>query len=356
VNKLSRVSAFARVAPLMAAVMLAAAACGSGDGSSASSSSLSAAAESVSPAWQKVIDAAKKEGAVTIYSSQATNLLDDLGKKFQAKYGIPVTVNRDIDANLEAKLNAETSSNTPTDDVVALADGAFVTKQAPAGWWSQPTGPAFDVPDYDKAKNLSADGSFLTSAAVFVVGWNTQNVPKGIKSYKDLLDPKLKGHVAVNDPAGSPSTVDFYDYLAEVNGPDYFDKLAAQQPQIFPSVLPAAQALTAGQVWASLAVVPLIDEKDAGAPVDYWVPKPVWGAPFHTAVLAKAPHPNAAQLLADFMVTEEGQAAIARTAASVLPDVGAVTTISNVRAYDPSKLTPEHIAQVRADFKAKFQD
>jgi iron(III) transport system substrate-binding protein len=349
-------SALARVAPLAAAVMLAAAACGGGGGSSSGSTGAAAASESVSPAFQKVIDAAKKEGAVTIYSSQGTDLLQDMGKKFQAKYGIPVTVNRDVDANLEAKLNADASSNQNTADVLATADGAYVAKQGQAGWWSQPTGPAFDNPDFNKSKNLSADGSFISTAAMYVIGWNTQQVPNGIKSFKDLLDPKLKGHLGVIDPAVSPAVVDFYDYLAEVNGPTYFDQLAAQQPQIFNSVLPTGQALTAGQIWAAVAVQPLVDEKNNGAPVDFLVPKPAWGAPFHTAVLAKAPHPNAAQLLADFMVTPEGQTSLARKAASVLPNVpGATTSIANVRAFDPTKLDPAHVAQVRADFKAKFQ-
>src|SRR4051794_29056958 len=82
VTKSSRMSAFLRVAPLAAAVMLAVAACGGGGGSSSAGSSASAS-ESISPQWQKVIDAAKKEGAVTIYSSQGTDLLQDMGKKFQ---------------------------------------------------------------------------------------------------------------------------------------------------------------------------------------------------------------------------------------------------------------------------------
>lgn len=344
----------ARLAPVMAAVVLLAAGCSSGGGASASSSGPSEAPESVSPAWKQIIDGAKKEGAVTIYSSQGLDLLSALGKKFQAKYGIPVTVNRDVDANIESKLNADAASGHPVADVVATADGSYVTKQGQAGWWAQPKGPAFDAPGYDKAKNLSANGSFISSAAMYVVGWNTQDVPNGIKSYQDLLNPKLKGHLGVVDPAVSAAVVDFYDYLGQENGPNYVKQLAAQKPQIFNGVLPIGPALTSGQIWASVAVQPLGDQKSAGAPVNFWVPKPAWGAPFHTEILAKAPHPDAAQLLADFMVTQAGQSAIAHNAASVLPNVGAVTTLSNLRVLNLSALTPAHVAQVRANFKATF--
>ena len=61
----------------------------------------------------------------------------------------------------------------------------------------------------------------------------------------------------------------------------------------------------------------------------------MWGARFNTSILDIAPHPNAAQVLANFIITEPGQEAIARKAASVLPDVpGAVTTVDKVRVQD----------------------
>jgi iron(III) transport system substrate-binding protein len=352
---LRRTTVGVRTATLAVAVALAAAACGGGDSSSASAPPSLAEAAPVTPAFQAVIDAAKQEGAVTIYSSQGADLLDDLGKRFQEKYGIPVTVSRDVDANIEAKLGADASSGTRTADVVALADGAYVTKQGQTGTWAQPTGPDFDVAAYDKAENLDADGSFISSSAMYVMGWNTQNLPDGITSYQDLLDPKLQGHIGVVDPAVSTAVVDFYDYVGETAGSDFLTELAAQKPQIFAGALPAGQALTSGQIWAAIAIQPLVDEKADGAPVDFLVPNPAWGAPFHTAVLAAAPHPNAAQLLADFMVSPEGQAALGRKAASVLPDVGAVSTLANVRPFDPTTLSPDHVTQVREQFKTLFQ-
>lgn len=347
-----------RVVPVVVLVALTAAACSSSSKSSSSSSSSSSSATTttgVNPALQSLIDKAKQEGSVAIYSSQGTDQLNDVAKRFQAKYGVRVDVLRDVDANIEAKVNVEHDSKKGIGDVVVVSDKAFVDTKGQAGYFVPATGPDFDNPAYNKAQNMTSSGSFVISAAVFAFGWNTQAVPGGMKSYLDLLDPKLKGKIGVPDPAVSPSIVDYYFYLQEQLGPDIVSKLAAQKPQIFPSVLTAAQNLTSGQISGALAVQPLVDEKTSGAPVDFKVPSPAWGARFFGSVTSVAPHPNAAQLLADYLVTMDGQQAIARKAGSALPNVpGATIDVSNIRKPDPTKLTPAAVAAFRADFKKLF--
>jgi len=303
-------------------------------------------------AFQTIIDKAKQEGSVTIYSSQGTDQLNDLAKRFQAKYGVKVDVLRDVDANIEAKLDVEHSSGKGIADVAVLSDTTYVNSKGQAGYFTKATGPDFNNPAYDQSKNVNANGSFVVSAAVFALGWNTQSVPGGLKSYADLLDPKLKGMVGVPDPAVSPSIVDFYMYLQEQQGADFVTKLTAQDPQIFPSVLTEGQNLTSGQISAATAVQPLVDEKASGAPVDFLVPSPAWGARFWASVTSVAPHPNAALLLADYLLTKDGQEAVARKAGSALPNTqGAVTDVSKIRVPDPTKLTADAVAKFRADFK-----
>ena len=337
---------------LAVATLLAVAACG---GAPTPTSAPAAPSAPVTPEWQKVIDAAKAEGSVTIYSSQGADQLKDLAQKFEQVYGIRVDVQRDIDANIEAKSDAEHGSAQKFADVLAISDGAYVQAKAQLGWWTKPTGPDLTTAAYDKSY-LKPDGSFLTSAAIFVPAWNTQTVPGGITGYQDLLKPELIGKIGVNDPATSPAVVDFYSYLTQVNGPTFVPQLAAQKPQIFASVLPMGQALLSGQISVQLGGSPPTAQKEQGAPVDFLVPKPAWGAAFRTVVVAGGPHPNAAQLLANYMVTPEGQAAIARDAGSVLKDVpGALTPISDVRLFDPASQTAADVAQFRAMFRTTFQ-
>lgn len=306
--------------------------------------------------WDEIIAKAKEEGSVTIYSSQGLDQLNELGKAFEEEYGIKVEVVRAIDSDQLAKVEAEHNTGTGIGDVLAQATASWTVEKAAAGWFTPFVGPAMDNPDYNKALNVSAGGEyFVSTGAVLTFGWNTELWPDGLTDYEDLLNPELAGgKIGVIEPSAG-SIVDFYLYLEERFGADFTAKLAAQEPKIYPSSLPMAQALTSGEIAAGSFVQVLSDEKAAGAPVESGLADQVWGALFQTSVLATAPHPNAAQLLANFMITPKGQAAIARKAASSLPDIeGTVTLTDNVRRQDVAKLTPDFVAEYQASWDKLF--
>jgi iron(III) transport system substrate-binding protein len=203
---------------------------------------------------------------------------------------------------------------------------------------------------------VSATGDYLVaSAAVLTFGWNTAQYPKGLKDYPDLLDPAPKGQIGVIEPSVA-SIVDFWLYLEGKFGTDFTDKLAAQNPKIYPSSLPMAQAMASGEISAGLFVQVQTDAKKTGAPVDSGLSDTVWGALFQESVLKTAPHPNAAQLLANFIITQPGQEAVAHLAGSVLPNItGAVTTTDKVHRQDLSKLTPDAVAAYQARWNGLFK-
>jgi len=353
-----------------------AAACGGDNGSSAGATTTAAptvtAAKSAAPsssgaattpapssaAWDAVVAKAKQEGKATIYSSQGLDVLNDLAAKFKAKYGITLEVVRGIDSELIPKVDAEAKTGNRVADVVAFANAQWGVDSAAQGLFVGPTGPAFDDAAYNKASLESGNGTvFTSSAAVFAYGWNTDRDPKGLTGYAALLDPSLaNGKVGVIDIHTSPVLVDFYQYLEAQLGPDFLDKLAAQKPKIYPSALPIAQALTSGEIAASVYTGVLVDEKAKGAPVDFGLPDKAWGARFNTAIVKDSPHPNAAQVLADFMISKDGQTALARKSASVLADIpGAVTTVDKVAVQDLTKLTPDVVTAYQAKWDQMFK-
>lgn len=309
-----------------------------------------------SAAWDDVIAKAKKEGTVTIYSSQSLDQLNDLATRFKAAYGITVTVVRDIDGNIQVKAQAEHDASKGIGDVIVQATASWDVKESAAGLFTTFSGPAIDDPNYDKANNVSPKADYLVaSAAVLTFGWNTAQYPKGLKDYPDLLDPALKGQIGVIEPSAA-SIVDFWLYLEGKYGKDFTDKLAAQNPKIYASSLPMGQAMASGEISAALFVGIQTDAKKTGAPVDSGLSDTVWGALFKESVLATSPHPNAAQLLANFILTEPGQEALARLAGSVLPNVpGAVTTTSKVHKQDLSILTPDFVAAYQARWNGLFK-
>ncbi|WP_162181266.1 ABC transporter substrate-binding protein [Rhodococcus wratislaviensis] len=293
--------------------------------------------------WDGIVEAATREGQVTIYSGQATELLDEVKKGFEAKYpGIEVNIVRALDSELAVKVEAESKTGNGVADVFVSTSVPWLTKNKDL--YSEPVGPSFDAPEYNRAENIADEGYFVTNAAVLTFGWNVNQLSGGIKSYADLLDPSLAGgKVGVKKPAGTPDLA-FYNYLKATYGDDYLEKLAALHPRQYASALPMAQALTAGEIAAGNYVQPLIDEMASGAPVDWTVEDTLWGARFYGTIVKSAPHPNAANLLADYLVTREGQTAISRKAASVLPGIeGAVGVVGDIPVIDPAELTDEKL-------------
>src|SRR5205823_13159403 len=112
----------------------------------------------------------------------------------KAKYGITLEVVRGIDSDLVPKVEAEAKTGNRAADVFAFANEQWGVDNAAKGLFVPPTGPAFDDPAYDKASLVSNNGAmFVTTAAVFAYGWNTERLSKGLAGYADLLDPSLSG-------------------------------------------------------------------------------------------------------------------------------------------------------------------
>jgi iron(III) transport system substrate-binding protein len=323
--------------------------------------SLPAAAQTVGqPApgtnWAQIVEAAKKEGTVTIYSGQGLDQLNDLAARFKKQYGITVQVVRAVDAELLPKVDTEFNTGRGIAGVFITADLGVAKDRHAKGYLVAPVGPSFNNPAYKKESRVPDGTFFEASAAILTFSWNKELWPKGLKDYPDVLDPALAGKIGIGATT-TGAQVDFYTYLEETYGPDFTTKLSALKPRIYPGALPMGQAVVAGEVAVALTTQPLTDEAEKGAPVGWGLaPKP-WGARFWGLILKTAPTPNAAQLLADFIITEQGQEAVARKAGAVLPNVkGTLGATDNVRQQDLSKLTPEYLAAYRDKWKKLFQN
>ncbi|MGH3391127.1 MAG: extracellular solute-binding protein [Actinomadura sp.] len=283
-----------------------------------------------------------------------TDQLQALKSSFEKKYPkIKLTYVRGGGDEGLPKVEAEARTGRGIADVAVSASLSWM--ETHTRLFEAPRGPAFGAPGYDRAENLATGTYYVISGAVLTYGWNTDLFPQGIRAWRDLFSPELAGgKIGVISP-DTPARVDFYNYLTETQGADFLDRLAAQKPRIYPSALPVAAALTSGEIAAGVFVEPLTDEKSSGAPVDWGLARPAWGNRFYSVNLKSAPHPNAAQVLADFMVTAQGQQAVARNAASVLDDVpGAVSTTANLRKQDLSRLSPQKVREFRAGFERMF--
>ncbi|MEV2226766.1 extracellular solute-binding protein [Nocardia vinacea] len=337
----------AAVAGIALLICAATAGCGGGKGTSSA----------VDGSWDDVVAAAKREGSVMIYSSQNPTILDSLKQAWTKKYPeITLEFVRGTDPDMIPRVEVERRTGHGTADVHVVTDATWIADAAATGHFSQKLrGPSFQNPDYQPERSIKNNMFFLDVAATFGMGWNTGAIPGGIKDPREVFDPKYQGKIGVVNPAGSASYVDLYNFYRKNFGDDYVDRLAAMQPRVYPSALGIAQALTSGEVVVTPMVQPLVREKEKGAPVDWALPKPSWGTPFYGHVTATAPHPNAAQVLADFMVSREGQTAQAIGVASALPGIpGATANAHEVQTPDPKQLTSDYVERSSREWQQLF--
>jgi iron(III) transport system substrate-binding protein len=315
---------------------------------------------SASASTDELVAAAKKEGKVTVYSSQGLDALNKLAAAFEAEYpGIDVETVRGVDGDLGVKVETEFQTGKGIADMFVNASLPWVQTQAKANRFLTPVGPELTGKGTYDAKQYVHEGNYFeTNSAVLTFGWNTKLYPAGLTDYTGLLDPALAdGKIGVIEPT-APSIVDFYLWLEENYGADFVTKLAAQKPRIYPSSLPMGEALASGEIAAASFVAPiaLVPAKAKGAPIDFRMPpKGAWGARYYGMILSSGQHPNAAQLFANFMVTPKGQELITPSAGSVQPNVpGTLITNDKVRVQDPAKLTPEAVAAYQRKWKSLF--
>ena len=341
---------------LTVATAVALAACGGGE-SGSDRALVSDTGPKGDSAWQQLVEDAKAEGEVVFYTSHAEDTMTELATAFEEEYGIKVRIFRAADSDLEPKLDAEVKTGNHVADLVGMSDGEYLKAMASAGDIADPRGPALDAPDFDRDANTLTPGVVRSVATTMSYAWNSDLHPDGLKDFGDLLDPSLAdGKVGILSPI-APAVMDFYTYLQKNYGADYLERLAAQKPRIYDAGAAMAEALASGEILAATQVsqVALYDAKDAGAPVDGGLADPAWAASLYEAVVADAKHPNAAQLLMNYIFTPAGQEIVADHIASALPDIpSAVTTVDNTTTGGHMNASPERFTAFVETFDEMF--
>ena len=144
----------------------------------------------------------------------------------------------------------------------------------------------------------------------FVVGYNTQKVRRDElpKDYRGFLDAKWKGRLGI-EATDSEWMATLVKRWGERDGMAFFRQLAEMRPDVRKGHVLLAELIAAGEIPVGLTVYNSNAEsfKRKGAPID-WIPvQPVVARPQGIAILKNAPHREAAQAFADFVLSPEGQ-------------------------------------------------
>jgi ABC-type Fe3+ transport system substrate-binding protein len=263
---------------------------------------------------QSAIDAARKEGSVTWYTTQIVNqLARPMADAFKAKYGINVEAVRGDTSDVVRRVQDEAKAGLFQCDVFdgtitvpALKRSNLVLKWLP------------DVAKDLPKEFVDPDGYWI-AIYVFVVvpAVNTELVPAGQepKTWEDLLDPKWKGKMAWSSSPSSTGGPGFVGMVLKEYGDEkgnaFLDSLAKQNVASIPfSTRQILDQVIAGeyQIGIMSSNHHVKFSADQGAPVKWLPVSPGMVDLITVSVALNAPHPNAAKLFLDFMMSDQGQA------------------------------------------------
>ena len=278
----------------------------------------------------KVVEAAKKEGEVVVYTSLISEDLASLSSAFEKKYGVKVKGWRAGSEKVLQRALTEARANRHEADVI------------------ETNGPELESLYREKIlqplksqhlKDLMPEavrphGHWVgTRINMFVQTYNTQLVKKEElpKTYADLANPRWKGRIGIE-----AEDEDWFAMAVKQQGEETglktFREIAKNGFSVRKGHTLLAGLVASGEVPFALTTYSHGAEKmkQKGAPVDWYAIEPAIGRANGVAITKTPAHPNAAALFVDFILSLEGQ--------KILEHGGYVP--ANLKAGSPAQKLP----------------
>ncbi|MFQ5852279.1 MAG: ABC transporter substrate-binding protein [Candidatus Binatia bacterium] len=258
-----------------------------------------------------LIKGAKKEGAVTIYTSMRQDQSTPFTKVFNKRFPfLKVNAFRTAASRQVAKVQAEFNAGRHEVDVM---------NNNPAGAY---TVRGFGVLDpYPSPERKSFPASYKDKKGYFtpiyvipvVLGYNPTLVkPEEVpRRYEDLLAPKWKGKMSL-DTDDFEWFIALLQHFGREKGLQFMKSLARQRLSMRRGRTLQTQLLMAGEQRIAIALHAhtVLDFKEKGAPIDWTILDPYFAKPNSIMLAKNAPHPHAAALFIDWALSKEGQTMI----------------------------------------------
>jgi iron(III) transport system substrate-binding protein len=253
----------------------------------------------------RLIAGAKKEGELMLYSSLTQDDQLKLVADFKRRYGVSVKFWRGSQAHILQRVLSETRGGrfefdvleTNAPQIEALAREKLLQKM------NSPYIEQELLPEV-----MPSHGEWAPDRLnLLVYAYNTHSVkPADVpKSWEDLLDPKWKKRIGVES-----TNVEWFaalvDWLGEKPGLELFRRMAENGLAVRTGHNHSAVLVAAGEIPLMLGIYSHDAErmKAKSAPVDWFILPPAVVLPSAVAVSRRAPHPSAAALFYDYMLTD----------------------------------------------------
>jgi ABC-type Fe3+ transport system substrate-binding protein len=281
--------------------------------------------------WDQTLRAAEKEGHVTVYIAGYSAVVD--AGVFQKAYPkIKVVSVTGSGTDLTGRIASERRAGKYIPDVYG-GGGNSLYQILYLGKMLEPIKPALLLPDVtDRSKWWEGKHKYADKEGQYILvyegnvstgggaSYNTQLLnPQEFKSYWDFVDPKLKGKIVsvdIRKVRGAGIPWQFLYYYPEL-GPKYIRRLFAEtEPTLSADLRQAVDWLATGKfsLYMPSQGGGIFKAKNQGLPVNAFDPyhfkegvnlSSAFGS---VALMNHAPHPNAAKVFANWLLSREGQA------------------------------------------------
>ena len=266
--------------------------------------------------WDEIVSAAKAEGSVIFVASGENVGWEEMLKGFEREYGISTSFSVIRTGDFSARIEAESGANNVSTDVYSSGGGAQLSA---AGFTQRvPQLPMMNEPSsawiYDPFTDWKTEKTtviFADMAPNYILA-NNELCPAGncVESYEDLADPKWKGELLMVEPIGVTTGSFIMGFLFEEYGESWARAVVSNVGATIRGTAEGESMIARGEfpifvtgkAPSQTLKLPPPRPLRAIRPADGLIPS------ISGPVIPKgAPHPNAAILLVNYMLTQEAQ-------------------------------------------------
>ena len=263
---------------------------------------------------EALVKAARAEGELLYYIGVTENVAKRTSDAFFAKYGVRATFVRLPGAAGVRRYATEAEAGNIAADLLFTSGPAeaFAADSAKKGWVEPISQAGLPVLRGEYPQRFLLGHTAIVQVAPWIMAYNTERL-KGSdipKEWTDLLHPRFKGQLLLADPKAADAYLDQWNLFLDRYGESFLTRLKDQNMRVMQGAVPATNALAAGE---GLVQFPGTSQQyqaliDKGAPLKMVTPDLTSGIELKVTVThrAKAKHPNAARLFANYVLSQEG--------------------------------------------------
>jgi iron(III) transport system substrate-binding protein len=301
-----------------------------------------------------LVSKAKEEGEAVWYTSLGLDVVEALRADFERRYpGIAMKTWRGRGETVSNRVLAETKAGKFSADVTFSSNEFFplLIKGNLAARYSSPERAFYSNASKDRDGLWTSVGYVMT-----VIAYNRNLVPRAEapRNYEDFLNPKWKGNFAI-DSNPDRLVMGWLKLWGGEKTERFLQALIKNDASVRAGHSLMAQLLCAGEFKTAMELYAhrIADLKEKGCPAELVFPGPTIGAGGFLYVAKRAPHPYAAALVMDHLLSARGQ--------RIFADRGFFSGRNDIKPRNPELdlekrgvrtllLTPEDVEQVGAKY------